>query len=46
MLKIYLAQNQVIFQVVGNFEISSKTDKNELNANDALTYTIKLNWNW
>lgn len=27
---------------VGNFEISSKTDKNELNANDALTYTIKL----
>ena len=27
---------------VGNFEISSKTDKNELNANDALTYTVKL----
>ena len=27
---------------VGNFEISSKTDRNELNANDALTYTIKL----
>ena len=27
---------------VGNFEISSKTDKKELNANDALTYTIKL----
>ena len=27
---------------VGNFEISSKIDKKEINANDALTYTIKL----
>ena len=27
---------------VGNFEISSKVDKNEIQANDALTYTIKL----
>ena len=27
---------------VGSFEISSKVDKNEVKANDALTYTIKL----
>ena len=27
---------------VGNFEVSSKVDKNQLNANDALSYSIKL----
>jgi len=28
--------------IVGNFEISSKIDKKEINANDALSYTVKL----